>query len=232
MPCDGQDLADERQQELGLAVDDFGRRAHGALLEQRLRFHLGRDAEPLEHALDVRAARTVLRVRDRLRRKQRLLDRVGRADVVAARAGANTDTDAGAPQGRDRSRGEVAALRELRDDFARDERDVDGFAAGDALRVSTPTCRTRLRACARRCARTAAQARRAPRARRSTTTRARGALCAADCADAAPSHASTATSAAAPRTLVRGDHGCSACVVVMGPVPQTWITAGSSLAPS
>ena len=31
---------------------------------------------------------------------------------------------------------------------------------------------------------------------------------------------------------LRAGHCCSAAVVVMGPVPHTWITAGSSLAPS
>src|SRR5215211_1425263 len=109
-------LADLLDGDLDLAVgDQFGVEAR-AIVQLGLCLHLISDPEALEHLGEVDAARGAegrVGVDDRFRRKQRPLQRLGRADVGLGCAGAYAETNAGARQDDLAIRRDAALLDEV-----------------------------------------------------------------------------------------------------------------------
>ena len=102
------------QSDLDLAAQEIKSDQSGRSAGAENRFGLERvgDAEPLEHAPQMNAARAAadrIAHADRFRREQRLLERGDRRDVGLGRAGAHRDADGGA-RDIDAGAGDDAAL--------------------------------------------------------------------------------------------------------------------------
>ena len=123
------------QAEFGFAADDqIGDMA--ALLELRLRPDLVGDAELLEQLVDIDAARAAagrIDIGDRLGRQQRLLEGFDRAHVRLGRALLHHHADADAGKIDAAAGGDLALGRQVVDHGRGDHRDVESFAALDAL---------------------------------------------------------------------------------------------------
>src|SRR5262245_25480670 len=124
------ELADLLEADLGFAIGDDGadENARRRLLE--LALDLVGDAELLEHGDDIDAARAG-GIADRLRGKQRLLERVDRADVGLRLALADRHAHAGLGDISAAAGHNLAALRELVDRLARHDEEVVALALGE-----------------------------------------------------------------------------------------------------
>src|SRR6202521_1625115 len=122
------DLADLVNAELGLALGNMlGDRA--TRNELGLRLHLGRKAEPLEHARNIDAARAAARrvdIGDRLRVEHGAFERLDRADVRPGRARLDDDADPDLGQDDAACRGEFPLLREIIDSRRAPKGDIEG----------------------------------------------------------------------------------------------------------
>ena len=93
---DGQQLADQRDDEIGSTVQDGGDCKVGALQQNRFALYGVGDPKAFQHLRDGRRARALGSVGHGLDVEQCALDRFGRADVRPRRSLADGDANAGA----------------------------------------------------------------------------------------------------------------------------------------
>jgi hypothetical protein len=83
--------------------------------------------------LSIVPLRTVLRIRNGCRVLERLLERLGGADVRLGRTGADADAELGAAHLHARSARQLALLDQVANRLGRDEGDIEGLAHFDSL---------------------------------------------------------------------------------------------------